>query len=270
MSAGDALRPVMKAAARTFDVLRAPARGISILIYHRVGADTRGQMNLSPGAFRRQVEWLAGECRVLTLDEAVAEIGGPGPVAPGVVLTFDDGTTDWVDVVAPILEEFAVPATFYLTTGYPEGDHPLPDGAPALSWAGVEELGASDLATIGSHTHSHVLLDRLDPTQIAAELDRSVELIADRLGAAPRHFAYPKAVPPSAPARAAVRERFGSATLAGTRSNVAGDDLFALSRSPIQLADSFDDFRRKVAGGMGMEDRVRQRLNAVRYRGVSR
>ncbi len=227
-------------------------------------------MNLDPSVFERQVAWLAARCRVVTLDEAVAEIGGAGPVEPGVALTFDDGTADWADVVAPTLVEHCVPATFYLTTGYPEGDLEHPCGERSISWAGVAELMASGVATIGSHTHSHLLLDRLPPDEIAGELDRSIDLIGQHTGSAPLHFAYPKAVDPSRPAHLAVRSRFVSASLAGTHANRAGDDVHRLARSPIQVADSFDDFQRKVGGGMGFEDLVRSRLNAVRYRRATR
>lgn len=227
-------------------------------------------MNLRPADFERQVEWLAATQRVLDLDHAVAEITGPGPVEPGVVLTFDDGTADWIDVVAPILARHGVPATFYLTTAYPSGDLPLPDDEPCITWQGVDELAASGVATIGSHTHSHLLLDRLDPAAIDDELDRSIELIGARTGNRPAHFAYPKAVDPSHPARTAVRSRFRSAALAGTRANLAGGDPFALLRSPIQAADGFDDFVRKATGGLGLEDSIRRTLNQVRYRAATR
>ena len=263
-------RRAIKFSSRIADIVRPPARGVTVLIYHRVGARGGGQMNLGPEVFEEQVTWLAANRRVIDLDDAVTEISGPGPVEPGVVLTFDDGTADWVDVVAPILSRHGIPATFYLTTGYADGEHPLPDDEPAISWSGVRELAATGLATIGSHTHSHLLLDRLDPAGIAAELDRSIELIGERIGEAPHHFAYPKAADPSAKAADAVRTRFASASLAGTRANVAGDDPHRLFRSPVQAADSFDDFRRKVDGGMGLEDALRRRLNRIRYRGATR
>lgn len=262
-------RRAVKAASRAWDALRRPPTGVTVLIYHRVGATGGGQMNLTPQVFGRQVEWLAANRRVVDLDTAVAEIGGAGPVPPGVALTFDDGTADWVDVVAPILVRHGVPATFYLTTGYPDGDLPLPDGERAISWSGVAELVASGVASIGSHTHTHRLLDRLQPVEIADELDRSVDLIAEHTGASPAHFAYPKAVEPSGAARQAVRSRFRSAALAGTRANVAGDDPLSLHRSPVQAADSFDDVRRKVDGGMGLEDSLRRAANRVRYLGKS-
>lgn len=269
MAATSLPRRALKAASVARDVVRPPRRGITVLIYHRVGAAAGGQMNLSPLEFERQVEWLAANRRVVTLDRAVDEVKGAGPVEPGVALTFDDGTADWTDVVAPILERHGVPATFYLTTAYPDGELPLPDGETAVSWAGLRELAATGVATIGSHTHTHRLLDRLDPAAIGAELDLSIERIGTHLDVTATHFAYPKAVDPSAPAASAVRSRFTSAALAGTRANVAGDDAWALHRSPVQAADSFADFRRKVDGGMGLEDDVRRRLNRVRYRGAT-
>lgn len=260
-------RRAVKAASRAWDVIRPPASGVTVLIYHRVGAVGGGQMNLAPAEFERQVEWLAAHRTVVDLDAAVDAVAGSGPIDPAVALTFDDGTADWVDVVLPILVRHGVPATFYLTTAYAAGELPLPDGEAAISWAGVAELAASGVATVGSHTHTHRLLDRLEPAAIADELDRSVELIGEHTGAAPTHFAYPKAVDPSPAARDAIRTRFRSAALAGTRANVAGDDPLTLSRSPVQAADSFDDVRRKADGGMGLEDALRRRLNRVRYLG---
>lgn len=262
-------RRALKATSRVADVVHPPTPGVTVLIYHRVGASTGGQMNLRPDDFERQLEWLTATQRVIDLDTAVDEITGRGPATPAVALTFDDGTADWVDVVAPLLARHRVPATFYLTTSYPDGDLPLPDGEPAISWSGLAELVATGYATIGSHTHTHRLLDRLDDEAIATELDRSIELIGEHLGIDAEHFAYPKAVDPSRPAHDAVRRRFRSAALAGTRANVGGGDPHRLQRSPVQAADTFADFERKARGGMGFEDTVRRGLNRLRYRGAS-
>lgn len=260
-------RQSMKASARLADRVKRPEQGIVLAIYHRVGATRGGQMNLLPNVFNEQIEWLAANRRVISLDQAADELSSGSPVQPGVVLTFDDGTWDWIDVAAPILSRHKVPATFYLTTGYADGAAALPDGERALSWAGVRELAAIDGMTIGSHTHTHALLDRLEPSAIATELDRSIELIGEHVGAAPAHFAYPKALEPSPSADSAVRARFRTAVIAGTRANAAGADLHLLRRSPIQGADSPDDARRKFDGGMGFEDELRRRINTVRYRG---
>lgn len=264
-------RQALKAASAAVDVLRRPEPGITILIYHRVGAGNGGQMDLSPSAFAAQLEWLTNTQRIITLDQAAAELGtgelGAGTARPGVVITFDDGTTDWVDHVLPALDKFSVPATFYVATSFIDEGLPFPlDGKP-LTWSGVEELASSKLVTIGSHTHCHLLLDRLEGSAVDDELDRSIELLGSHLGTPVDHFAYPKAVAGSPIAEAAVRKRFRTAVLAGTRSNHAGVDLHRLNRSPIQPTDGTRWFRRKATGGMGFEDYLRQNLNRIRYRG---
>lgn len=264
-------RTSIKASAAGLDVLRHPAPGITILIYHRVGAGSGGQMDLTPSVFDEQLRWLVDNHEVISLDDALDRLGTrrgekSGRGGGAVVLTFDDGTTDWVDHVLPALEHHRVPATFYVATSFIEDRTLLPgDGSP-ISWAGLREMVASELVTVGSHTHRHMLLDRLEPAQIAEELDRCTELLGDRLGVHAEHFAYPKAVAGSVEAENAVRERFRSAVLAGTRPNPQGTDPYRLHRSPIQRADTTPWFRRKALGGMRSEDDLRRLANRVRYR----
>lgn len=267
--AGPALRSATKATAAAVDTARPPATGITILIYHRIGSGTGGQMDIHVGEFDRQIEWLRSTQRVLTLDRAVEELRGVEPVQPGVVVTFDDGTVDWVDRALPVLDRHGVPATFYVATDFVEQRRAFPaDGTP-ISWAGLKELATSSLVTLGSHTHRHTLMDRVPVPDIAEELDRSIQLIGERVGIDAEHFCYPKALLGSPPAQAAIRERFRSATLAGTRANQLGADPYRLARSPIQAADGQRWFRRKAVGGLGFEDRVRDGLNALRYRGAT-
>ena len=264
-----ALRQVLKTGAAAMDVIRRPQHGITILIYHRVGAGNGGQMDLSLDMFEDQLRWLRDTQRVITLDQAADELVSEGAVAPGVVLTFDDGTSDWVDHVLPALERFSTPATFYVATEFVDEGVPFPGDGRPLDWVAVRELASSELVTIGSHTHRHLLLDRLPDEQIGDELDRSVELLAEHLDRPVVHFAYPKAVAGSPAADAAVRSRFRTAVLAGTRANVVGADLYRLARSPVQPSDGNRWFQRKATGGLGAEDEIRHLANRVRYRGLT-
>jgi peptidoglycan/xylan/chitin deacetylase (PgdA/CDA1 family) len=261
------VRTGIKGVASATDLVLRPPEGITILIYHRVGAGNGGQMDLSPAAFDAQLDWLNRHHRILTLDEALVELRGPASRGPGVVLTFDDGTTDWVDHALPALERHGVPATFYVATSFIDEDRPFPSDGRPLSWAGVRELASSGLATIGSHTHRHLLLDRLPADEVADELDRSIELLGEHAGVVPEHFCYPKAVAGSPGAEQAVRARFSSAVLAGTRPNLAGrSDPYRLWRSPVQPSDGERWFRSKARGGMRLEDDLRRGMNRVRYR----
>lgn len=264
-----ALRQGIKGTAAVADAVRQPTNGATVLIYHRVGSGDGSQMDLDPGAFADQLSWLADTQRVLTLDEACDELDSFPRITPSVSLTFDDGTVDWLDTVLPLLDRYQVPATFYVCTGFVTGDEALPSSGRAISWSALAEMATSPLVTIGSHTHRHRLLDRLDPSELADELDRPTALLQEHVGITPTHFAYPKAVAPSAEAAAQVQARFRSASLAGTHSNAAGADLYRLARTPIQPSDGDRWFRRKVVGGLRLEDDLRQTANRLRYRNAT-
>lgn len=226
-------------------------------------------MDLETSAFRDQMQLLKSHYRLIGFDQALSEMASDAPLRPGVAITFDDGTSDWVENVAPILNELDVPALFYIATDFIERGIEFPHGGTPLSWSGVTELASVPQVSIGSHTHTHKLLDRLEPSEIDMELDASIELLAEHVGYAPRHFAYPKAVPPSSAAHAAVSKRFDSAVLAGTKPNVGGSDPYRLSRSPIQPSDDPKFFEAKASGGLGLEDSIRRTANRIRYRGAS-
>jgi peptidoglycan/xylan/chitin deacetylase (PgdA/CDA1 family) len=258
----------MKASSAAFDVARPPADGLPILIYHRVGGRTPVSVDLPRGLFADQVAHLAERYAPLSLDDAIRclEAGAPPRGKPPVVITFDDGTADFVDEALPVLVDHAVPACLYVATDHVERGLPFPDDGQPASWAGLAEAVSTGLVTIGSHTHTHLLLDRADGPSAVAELDRSVDLIGERLGVEAHHFAYPKALLGSPDAEAEVRARFVTAAVAGSRPNPWGStDLHRLWRTPVQVTDGMRWFARKARGGLRLEDALRERVNRRRY-----
>jgi peptidoglycan/xylan/chitin deacetylase (PgdA/CDA1 family) len=267
-----ALRTI-KTLAVAGDRMRPPAAGVVVLIYHRVGGGSGTEVDLSPQAFDEQMAWLAATGRVVTLDAAidllVGTVGGDGRDDP-VVVTFDDGTADLAEHAMPVLERHGVPATVYLATRFVDEGIAFPDDGTPLSWSAVKDMAATGLVTFGSHTHGHLLLDRLAAAEAADELDRSRQLIEDHVGAPAHHFAYPKAVAASPEVEPLVRERFRSAALGGNRPNPPGrTDVHRLSRSAVQVSDGNEFFVRKARGGMAFEDSIRRAVNRVRYRGAT-
>jgi peptidoglycan/xylan/chitin deacetylase (PgdA/CDA1 family) len=258
----------VKHAARTVDRVRTPPRGVVVLIYHRVGGGSGGAVDLPAARFDEQVAALAATGRVTTLDAALDALAAPRPPEQDpIVVTFDDGTADFADVAMPILDRHRVPVTLYVATDFLDRGVPFPDAGAPLSWAALADAAGTGLVTVGSHTHTHALLDRLPAAAVADELDRARDLVAEHLGAAPAHFAYPKAVLGSPAAEEEVRRRHRSAALAGTRPNrFGGTDPYRLARSPIQVSDGMEFFRAKVAGGMRLEDDIRAAANRWRYR----
>ena len=118
-----------------------------------------------------------------------------------------------------MLVRHQIPATLYLATAFIDEQRPFPYGAPPMSWAAVRDAVATGLVTVGSHTHTHALLDRLPHERVDEELDRSIGAIEEHLGVTPAHFAYPKSVAPSLGGGPGGAGAFRSAALAGTRPN---------------------------------------------------
>jgi peptidoglycan/xylan/chitin deacetylase (PgdA/CDA1 family) len=102
------------------------ASGAVILMYHSVAGPAEApwivpRNRLSPQRFEAQLRYLKQHRVVVGLDELVDALERGDAISPGtVVITFDDGYRDNLDVAAPILERYGFPAVLYLATGYVE------------------------------------------------------------------------------------------------------------------------------------------------------
>jgi len=261
---------IVKRAAVVRDVIRHSPAGAVVLLYHRVGGGSGLAVDLPVPLFSSQIHELADSARVLSLDALLAVVSrAQRPAQDPLAITFDDGTADFAELALPMLEAARLPVTLYVATDFIQARRPFPREGTPLSWDALRDCLTTGLVTVGSHTHTHALLDRVGYDEAAQELDRSIKLIEDHLGVTPQHFAYPKALLGSPVAQAAVRERFSSACVAGTRPNAYGrTDPYRLSRSPVQVGDGMRWFRHKMRGGMGFEDDVRRLVNRRRYAGA--
>jgi hypothetical protein len=252
---GPLLRRTLKrglaAVARPGELLGRPASGTTLLIYHRVGGGTPDERDLPTAEFETQVAELARH-RVVHLDAALDELES-GDDSPKVVLTFDDGFQDVHRTAWPILRSAGLPFTLYVTTAYLDGTMHWPGSTskhpgPSLSWEQLEEFAASDLVTIGNHTHTHARPEELS----AEELDTCSELLERRLGVTPQHYCFTWGVPVPA-ARELLAERFRSAATGLVGRNVHGQDLLDLHRIPVRGTDPIGFFRAKLTAGLGPE-----------------
>jgi len=99
------------------------ARGAAILAYHSVPApaiqqwiDPRYAIPL--GIFEAQVKFLALRRKVVSMSELVDTLErGESAELGTVVISFDDGYRDTLELAAPILERYGLPAIVYLPTG---------------------------------------------------------------------------------------------------------------------------------------------------------
>lgn len=256
---------IVKPAAVCYDRIRPPAEGVVVLAYHRVGGGSGLSVDLDPEVFAEQMSMLAETQRVASLTDAVGSLADDAG-SPSIVVTFDDGTADFVEHALPALVASKVHATYYIATKFIEDQESFPDNGTPMTWGALEEAVSTGFVEVGSHTHSHAVMDKLSPTEANDELARACGLIEDRLGRSADHFAYPKGVFGGSVNEEQIAKHHRSAALADCMVNEYGStNLLRLDRSPIQRSDGMKYFQNKFEGGMRLEGQIRAGLNRRRY-----
>jgi len=98
-----------------------------VLLYHRVTHRERDPqlLTVTPEHFDAQMAVLAERHHVVPLSELVEGIRGGRVPDRAIAITFDDGYADNLLDAAPILARHAVPATFYVSSGFVEEGRPF-------------------------------------------------------------------------------------------------------------------------------------------------
>jgi peptidoglycan/xylan/chitin deacetylase (PgdA/CDA1 family) len=254
--ADSAARAASKTVFAAADLFFGTWPGPRILIYHQVGAGSGRQMDLAPAVFRRHVDWLQSQGRIVGLGDALS--GADGLESDrSYVLTFDDGYADFYENAFPLLRDREVPFTLYLTTGHIDGGELLHEGDHPLTWAMVNEMVATGLVSMGAHTHTHPDLRGMSMDDVRTEVERSNELIEGQTGQVARHFAYPKGYwDPQA--EVVIREHYDTAVLGAGAPVTGATDPHRIHRVAIQAADRYIYFKRKIRRGMRLEERARR------------
>ena len=179
-----------------------PAR-IPILYYHRVQALPADFASWSkvrratflmndtlPKAFAAQLDWLLDHGYTTILPRDLVDHWDnrtPLPARP-VIITFDDGSRDWVTRVMPMLKKRGMVAEFYLTLDAIRHGN--------LTWDEVRQLAAAGNG-IGAHDVHHFQLTALGPGRRSAsratmwtEINDVRQIIGARIGVFPDSMAY--------------------------------------------------------------------------------
>jgi peptidoglycan/xylan/chitin deacetylase (PgdA/CDA1 family) len=117
-----------------------------ILAYHGISVMDEHLWNSSQympaDVLRARFELLKkSNCAVLPLAEAVRRLYANNLPERAVVITFDDGTSDFYHRAFPVIQEFGFPVTLYITTFYTEYNRPVFDLMLSyLLWKGRNEV----------------------------------------------------------------------------------------------------------------------------------
>jgi peptidoglycan/xylan/chitin deacetylase (PgdA/CDA1 family) len=237
---------------------------VAVLCYHSVHPSSP-TASVSGDGFRRHLEWLSDNCDIVAFDQVKARADATGRERPVVAITFDDAFADNYEHAWPVLTEFGMPATFFITTGLVERQPAvvarfarLLDVSRSvivpLSWPQIIEMRESGME-IGAHSVTHPNLAYTDVDSARWEIATSRDVLEQVLGVKIISFAYPFGKPKhnfTSRTVELVREAgFMNAGAIHCRTMRANEDPLRVPRIPIN-SDSVEALRAVVSGGEDM------------------
>ena len=133
-----------------------PSSGLRVLLYHSISSgvdfDPRGLFTVEPYIFENQMKILAKSENVslVSLSNCLETFTNSGLA---VAVTFDDGYKDNLFTVAPIMQQYRIPFTVFVSTAFIQNE--IPD---FLTAGELRELSMLPGVSIGSHGVTHTRL----------------------------------------------------------------------------------------------------------------
>ncbi|HVT01504.1 MAG TPA: polysaccharide deacetylase family protein [Patescibacteria group bacterium] len=158
-----------------------------VLCYHAVG-DGIWRYSVTTENFRKQVDFLSKNYKIVTTDELLKEDKG------GINITFDDGYLNVVDNAYPILKSKGLEATMFALGEYKNPNRvELDNSLPIINYDQIRELHKAGWE-IGYHTNTHSNLGKINDTRLEEEIVKSKSIFEKKIGLKIKYFAYPKGI----------------------------------------------------------------------------
>jgi peptidoglycan/xylan/chitin deacetylase (PgdA/CDA1 family) len=169
---------------------------LPILTFHDID-ERPSVISISPDVFQRIMKRLTEAGYVSISLSKIAECVGKAQPFPDRALgiTFDDGFRSVYDKAFPVLQEYGMSATVFLTVGAGtngSAQDRLPSyiGREMLRWPEIREMARGGI-DFGGHTQTHPDLTRLPMDRAHEEICAGKSVIEDVLGSPVTAFAYP-------------------------------------------------------------------------------
>ncbi|MDX1736706.1 MAG: polysaccharide deacetylase family protein [Alphaproteobacteria bacterium] len=217
-----------------------------VLMYHRFGEAEYPSTNIRLDQFAEHLaELKSGKYNVLSLEELTeAIIAGEDLPERTVALTIDDGFRSVYENAWPMIKESELPFTMFISSGLHEEQR-----FDYMTWDQIREM-ADGGVTIAGHGLYHDHMAGLDETTSLKLIQEDYELIREKLGEAPKLFAYP----------------YGEASLTLMKQVESMGYIAAFGQQSGALAKSLNPFylpRFPVNERYGELDRIRMNLNTI-------
>lgn len=240
--------------------------GVPVLLYHSVSpsrADGDDPWQVTLADFKQHMALVAASGRTpLTASGYARWLRGDTdlPQRP-IVVTFDDGFSDFADAALPVLDDLGIAATLFVTTGWV--------GRPGmLSPAALAELATVPSVELGAHSVSHPHVDVLGYERAAVEIGDCRRWLQDRIGSSVDSYAYPHGSHSARTRRLVVAAGYRSAYAVKNALSHAADDPFAVARYTVHAGTTRAQVEAVVAGHGAPLGWRRERLRTRGFRVV--
>jgi peptidoglycan/xylan/chitin deacetylase (PgdA/CDA1 family) len=170
---------------------------MTIVAFHRVNDRLPGDgLTCNSKKFADFCEFFRRYFNVVSFSDQVRGCVSGRDMGGTLSITFDDGYLDNFEIAAPILKQYGLPATFFVTTGFmnsqrvPFWDEHLSLQPSWMTWDHVRALSQQGF-DIGGHTHTHIDIAASDPAVVREELRRCKDILQKELGKSVDLFVYP-------------------------------------------------------------------------------
>lgn len=165
---------------------------VPIILYHYLSDNpdpkdlARYGLSVGPAQFDEEMKYLADNGYTsMTFDSLYPAFKNPGLLPPKpVVITFDDGYSDFYYNAYPILKKYGINGTVFIPTA-------LMNQGYYLTWNQIKEMAGSNLIHFESHGVHHYSYPSISHDTLVQELTESKKVLQDLLGVPINFIAYP-------------------------------------------------------------------------------
>ncbi len=225
-------------------------RALPILMYHRVaptGTENNRRYRVTPEQFEEQLQYLKDSGYYsATWDDWLTALTTRQPL-PGraIMLTFDDGYSDFYEHAWPLLKQYGFTATVFLVAGQ-IGQTNIWDWAygeelSLMNWDMIQELSSSGIY-FGAHSVTHLPLTSLSIEDAVRELAISRTILEGAINKKIKAFAYPYGATDEAIAHLAGACGYIAGLTCDSRLSTFKDNPMLLPRKEVRGTDNLQQF----------------------------
>ncbi len=232
-----------------------PGKRLTVLLYHSISNDS-WHYAVRVDEFRKQMRYIAAHADVVPIFTVLEYVKGKKLTRNAIAVTFDDGYRDFLTNALPILKEFNIPATVFMSLT--EADKKEVGSDKELLREEDAAALKDPLVNLASHALTHRKLTRLSPAELHHELTHSRELITERFGQTVEQLAYPKGMFSKDVVEAARGAGYEAAFTTEPRSVRMGEDPYTLPRVEVHATTSLPEFKARLTRAADWYNAIRR------------